>query len=150
MKKICAVVIGGFLSVLPADFSHAVDEAIASIHSSRPHDEYPAREQELTERERAWLETFYKGNMLADGWERVTEEILDKTPLEMQEEQKKVLEILGEKIGREWCRDNRVRRIDTRMLRQWGEKLKQAAGEDSRKLAETIREIDQKVNEILN
>ncbi len=150
MKKICAVVIAGFLSVLLADYSHAVDEAVASIHSSRSHDEHPAREQELTERERAWLETFYKGNMLADGWERVTEEILSKTPREMQEEQKKVLEVLGEKIGREWCRDNQVRRIDTRMLRQWGEKLKQAAEEDPRKLAETIRKIDQKVNEILN
>ncbi|WP_457574732.1 hypothetical protein [Desulfolithobacter sp.] len=150
MKKIHVVVLAGLFSAFLANSCHAVDEAAASIHSSPVSMEHPDRPQELSERERAWLETFYKGNMLADGWERITEEILSKTPREMQEEQKKVLEVLGEKIGREWCRDNEVRRIDTRMLRLWGERLKQAAEEDPRKLVEVIRKIDQKVDEILN
>lgn len=150
MKKIHAVVLAGLFSVFLANSCHAVDEAVASIHAFPVITEHPDHSQELSERERAWLETFYKGNMLADGWERITEEILSKTPREMLEEQKKVLEILGEKIGREWCRDNQVRRIDTRMLRQWGEKLKQAAEKDPRRLVEVIRKIDQKVDEILN
>ena len=53
------------------------------------------------------------------------------------------------KISREWARDNRVRRVDTPMLQQWGENLRSAKRRGWDVLAEEIRKIDAELNRIL-
>lgn len=57
---------------------------------------------------------------------------------------------LGSKIGREWCRDNDVRRIDNSMLSNWGSQLRKAAKNEPQRLAEVIRNIDSEVNSLLD
>ena len=56
----------------------------------------------------------------------ISQDLLARLPLSEQLEQKERLRELGDKIGREWCKDNRTRKIDTTMLRQWDKELKTA------------------------
>jgi hypothetical protein len=56
---------------------------------------------------------------------------------------------LGEKIGREWSKDNAVRRIDTVQLKQWGAGLTSARKKGPEALIAEIRAIDQAVNGML-
>ena len=56
---------------------------------------------------------------------------------------------VGEKIGREWSRDNQVRRIDTAMLKQWGEALVSARRNGPDRLLQEIEKIDAQVDDLL-
>ena len=87
--------------------------------------------------------------MLVDGWQDITREILAKMPPEKREEQRRILEKLGEKIGREWARDNSIRKIDTDMLRQWGKELRKTADQRPEQLPEVIHNLVKKVDSIL-
>ncbi len=55
-----------------------------------------------------------------------------------------------EKIGREWARDNSVRRIDTSMLQQWGEELRAAKKKGPSDLDDAILDIGARVDRILS
>lgn len=104
----------------------------------------------LSQEERDWFLTFIKGNILAEGWGRITANILHHTSQEEQELRRQELNRLGTKIGREWCRDNDVRRIDTSMLSAWGDKLKKAAKNEPQQLPSVIRTIDCEVDSLLD
>ena len=104
----------------------------------------------LSAKERDWFLTFIRGNFLAEGWGQITRDILVHVEDGEREYQQRQLDQLGTKIGREWCRDNRIRRIDSSMLSEWGGKLRKAAREEPRQLAEVIRSIDAQVNSRLN
>ena len=100
---------------------------------------------ELSDQEKKWYEIFQKGNALAVGWVSISQDLLSRLPLSEQLEQKERLRELGDKIGREWCKDNRTRKIDTTMLRQWGKELKIASGKGNEVLTLALNSIDQKV-----
>jgi len=100
--------------------------------------------------EQKWYRIFQEGSLLFDGWKRITKEILSYTPEELRERQKVRLEQLGLKIGLEWCKTNDVRRVDNKMLLQWGSELKKVARKDPRQLPDVIASIDQEVSSILN
>jgi len=104
----------------------------------------------LSPEEKKWYQTFMKGTMFFDGWETISKEILESTPARFREEQKRRLAVLGHKIGVEWSRDNRIRRVDNRMLKEWGRMLKKAAKQSPEQLPEVIASIDEQVSEILN
>ncbi len=87
--------------------------------------------------------------MLVKGWKQRMKEILDQTPKAQQDEIRPLLERLGNKIGPEWARDNRVRRIDTAMLQRWGDDLLLAQKKGKTSLIETIYRIDRDVDHIL-
>lgn len=59
------------------------------------------------------------------------------------------LDSLGEKIGREWAKDNRVRRVDTPLLQKWGQDLRNAKREGPDVLAKAIMKLDTEVDELL-
>lgn len=104
----------------------------------------------LSAQERKWFLTFIKGNILAQGWGQITADLLRHVAREERERQRQLLNQLGTKIGREWCKDNDVRRIDTSKLSDWGGMLKKAAKKEPRRLAEVIRHIDGEVNSLLD
>ena len=62
---------------------------------------------------------------------------------------KDLLEGLGQKIGREWARENRLRRIDTSALQKWGEDLRSAKRKGASVLVEKIRKLDKEVDGII-
>ena len=104
----------------------------------------------LSKEEREWFKTFQEGTFLIDGWQTITEELLANTPASLREHQRKRLEQLGLKIGMEWSKDNDIRRVDTKMLQQWGQALKKAAKKNPEQLPEIIVSIDQEISNILN
>lgn len=104
----------------------------------------------MSEDEREWFFTFLKGNLLADGWERISSDILMSTRDQEREEQQERLDELGYKIGREWCKGNDIRRIHTAMLRKWGRELQDTADEAPHLLTEVLQRIDTEINELLN
>ena len=104
----------------------------------------------LSQEEQKWFETFQKGTFLIDGWQAIVEELLASTPEGLRGNQKRRLDQLGIKIGLEWSRDNTIRRVDNKMLQQWGEALKKTAKKNPEQLPEIIVFIDQEVDDILN
>ena len=103
----------------------------------------------LSPDERKWYETFQKGNSLADGWLEISRDILSRLPADMRQEQKNNLRQLGDKIGREWCKDNRVRKIDTGMLKQWGKQLREASKKSPERLVGALAGINLQVDRLL-
>ena len=75
--------------------------------------------------------------------------MLDAVPDYEKESIGVLLAELGEEIGREGAQDNRVRRVDTPMLQQWGQNLRAAKCGGWDALAEEIRKIDAEVDKIL-
>ena len=104
----------------------------------------------LSQEEQEWFRIFQEGTFLINGWKSITEELLASTPENLREHQKKRLDRLGLKIGLEWSKDNDIRRVDTRMLQQWGKALKKTAKKNPEQLPEIIVSIDQEINNILN
>lgn len=104
----------------------------------------------LTPEERGWFKTFQEGNILSIGWQEISAEIMDKTPPEQKEAQLVALENLGTKIGLEWCRPNAVRKVNSSMLKQWGDILRNTARTNPEQLASAIAFIDRKVDSVLD
>lgn len=102
--------------------------------------------EKLSPEEREWFRKFHEGTFYAEGWQKITADILAKIPEDEREEQLQQLKELGYRIGCEWSRDNDVRKIDTEMLRTWGKKLKKAKPQE---LGEVIASIRQEVDRIL-
>lgn len=112
-----------------------------------PHYEIPAH---LTAEEKSWFVTFQEGNFLSEGWQSISAEIMSKTPPEQQPAQKTALENLGRKIGMEWCRANAVRRVNSSMLKEWGDILRKTARTNPQHLASAIAFIDREVDSVLD
>ncbi len=101
--------------------------------------------EHLSAEEKKWFAKFQKGTFYAQGWKGITADIIKKTPEELRPEQQIALESLGFKIGCEWSKSNKIRKIDNDMLRQWGDQLKKTAGEDPYQIPKVIAELDQLV-----
>jgi len=61
-----------------------------------------------------------------------------------------VLTSMGNKIGREWCKANGERKIDTSMLKKWGDKLRYTSKNEPHLLAEVLDSIDGEINSLLD
>jgi len=99
--------------------------------------------------EEKWYHVFQEGNFLINGWQDIMRDVLQVFSPEEQLRQRYQLDVLGEKIGREWARDNDVRRIDDGKLRHWGSLLRQAGRKTPEHMLATIHRIDQEVNHLL-
>jgi hypothetical protein len=93
---------------------------------------------------------FLKGTFWIKGWDVRAKEILTVVPDGNKVEIKNLLSELGEKIGREWSKDPLVRKIDSGMLRKWGNELKKVIAEDQADLVKYLRVLEEKVNKILS
>lgn len=139
--------IAGWLFLVLAGIGVAADaQSGASAGKSAYHYEIPAH---LTPEERNWFRVFQEGNFLSEGWQAISAEIMAKTPPEQQPSQKIALENLGRKIGMEWCRPNTVRRVNSSMLKEWGDILRKTARTNPGKLASAIAFIDREVDSAL-
>jgi len=102
-----------------------------------------------TRKEQEWFRKFYDGTFLVKGWKARMDELLDAVPESDKASMRTLLADLGEKIGWEWAKDNRVRRVDTPMLQQWGENLRTAKGRGADALVREIRNIDEELDALL-
>ena len=104
----------------------------------------------LSPEELDWYKTFQEGTFLIAGWKDISRDILENTPLKLREHQRQRLEQLGCKIGMEWSRENAVRRVDNKMLKQWGNTLKKTAKTHPEHLPNVIASIDEELDNLLN
>ncbi len=125
----------------PADLSAAT--ADAGIPAMASAEEFSSPE------EAKWYRTFQEGSMLVDGWQEITEELLAKIEPAQKKRQRHILNRLGDRIGREWARDNAVRKIDTDMLRRWGRELRETADREPERLTMVIRKLVETVDSLL-
>ncbi len=126
-----------------------VEPPSATVTMTQPQDQQEDLSN-LTPEERKWYKTFQEGTFLIAGWKEISKEILESTPPELREHQRQRLEQLGRKIGMEWSRENAVRRVDNKMLKEWGDTLKKTARTNPEHLPEVIASIDEQLNSILN
>ena len=99
--------------------------------------------------EQEWFRKFYEGTFLVTGWKQRMKELLQAVPDSDKEYVNDLLEDLGQKIGREWARENRLRKIDTPALQKWGDDLRSAKRKGPSVLVEQIRKLDAEVNTII-
>ena len=102
-----------------------------------------------TKDEEEWFRKFYEGTFLIKGWRSRMKELLQPFSPAERDEMRGLLDNLGEKMGREWARDNKVRRVDTPLLQKWGQDLLNAKRKGPDVLAETIRILDIEVDDLL-
>ena len=103
-----------------------------------------------TRDEQEWFHKFYEGTFLVKGWKTRITELLEKVPPADREETRKKLAGLGEKIGWEWAKDNRSRKINNEMLQKWGESLSIARDRGHTVLNEEILRVDDEVSKLLS
>jgi len=148
MRCICAgmmMFLLVFISVQPAKAS----EAQAALMGSALDCGYVIPDH-LSGEEKKWFKVFQEGNMLAVGWQKITADILASAPVDEHPAQRTALENLGLKIGQEWSRPNDVRKVDSSMLREWGNILKKTARENPQHLTLAIASIDRQVDDLLD
>jgi len=104
----------------------------------------------LSPEEKKWFKTFQEGNFLSEGWQKISADIMAKTPPAQRPSQKVALDNLGRKIGMEWCRPNAVRKVNSSMLQEWGDILKKTARKNPQQLASAIAYIDQELDAVLD
>ncbi len=100
--------------------------------------------------EEDWFKKFQEGTLLVKGWKSRIKEILKPFRSPEREKFQQELEILGELIGREWSKDNSIRKINTKMLQDWGESLVAAKDRGADSLIDEIQEIRVKVDKLLS
>ena len=105
---------------------------------------------QLTPDEQKWYKVFQEGNVLSEGWVTISTNILMKVTPSQQKEQQEALYELGDKIGREWAKNNEVRKINTNMLKKWGKILEDAATNQPEKLAIAIADVNSQVDAALH
>ncbi len=103
-----------------------------------------------SKQEQDWLKKFYEGTFLVKGWKAQVRDLLRDFQGAERDAANDLLSDLGEKIGREWSKDNAVRRIDTAQLQQWGASLTSARKKGPDALIAEIRAIGQTVDTILS
>lgn len=104
----------------------------------------------LTAGEKKWYHRFQEGIPCFDGWKKITQVVVEKFPEHERETRLAAMQALGFKIGYEWSRDNRVRKVNTDMLRAWGRELRKAGAEDHVQLAQVLYKIDSEVETLLS
>lgn len=104
----------------------------------------------LSPEEKKWFVTFVEGTFFADGWQEIANSILARFPGEERQLKQRELRELGFKIGREWCKQNSIRKIDTGQLKEWGHLLKSTANDNPDQLSEIIDHIDGEVESLLD
>ena len=148
MRYIFIVLLMLMLAVLPFANSYA---AVAEA-SMGPHQDFISTYDMsgLSPEEKKWFVTFVEGTFFADGWQEIANSILARVPSEERRHKQRELKKLGFKIGREWCKKNSVRKIDTDLLKKWGRLLKSAVKENPNLLSEVIEHIDGEVDSLLD
>ena len=100
--------------------------------------------------EEDWFKKFQEGTFLVKGWKGRMKETLKPFSSHERDRLHKHLEMLGERIGREWSRENSVRRIDTNMLQRWGDNLLAAKDGGSEALVNEIKRLNAEVDKLLS
>jgi hypothetical protein len=124
-------------------------QKVASLSPDGPNQHSEEVLASLTPGERKWFYRFQDGIACFDGWKKITQAVVEKFPEHERDKRMAAMQTLGVKIGHEWSRDNRVRKVNTDMLRAWGRELRKAGAENHVQLAQALYKIDSEVDTLL-
>lgn len=96
-----------------------------------------------------WIRTFFEGSLIVPGWNAVSRDVLEATPPERRDLIRERLAALGDKISREWAKENVTRRIDSTHLQRWGRILKSRQQQGYEILAAELETIEEEVERLL-
>jgi len=91
-----------------------------------------------------WLKIFYEGNLLIPGWNLRKRELLSVVK-NKKEDAEILLTELGDLIGKEWAKDNMIRKISTSDVKRWGDELKRVKGSSDDNVLRKLYDIKQEV-----
>lgn len=77
-----------------------------------------------------WVVRFYNGAGNVPGWSQMTQQVLQRLPVEQQNAIAPRLALLGRRIGAEWAKDNSVRLVDTGAVAAWRDALLEALAQN--------------------
>lgn len=104
----------------------------------------------LNSEEQKWYNKFQKGGLFFDGWQEISQDVVAKVPEEEKLKTKVTMQVLGDKIGSEWCKKNDIRKISTDMLKEWGSQLRKAVASSSSQITPVIHSIEYEVDALLS
>ncbi len=123
--------VAGEGTAVPARHANVLDlPDVADLFAAYQHDHANQKVQSWSQY-RGWVQTFYKGNLLSEGWSKfgaVTASTV-KSPEARQAVVAHIVE-LGRIIGLEWAKDSSVRKITTGDLRRWNDLMAAARQRD--------------------
>lgn len=109
----------------------------------------PKTVAELDEEARDWFGTFQEGGMLFDGWKDISDKVINNVPDSEKVQTKLQMLALGVRMGCEWSKENDVRRISTKMLKNWGREIREVVKKHPADIPHVINKIESEVDVLL-
>lgn len=109
----------------------------------------PKTVAELDEEARDWFGTFQEGGMLFDGWKDISDKVINNVPDSKKVHTKLQMLALGVRMGCEWSKDNDIRKISTKMLKNWGSEIREVVKERPADIPHIINKIESEVDVLL-
>lgn len=128
----------------------ATDELLATIEL--PEDLLNVEEdilRDLTDEQKDWYRKFHEGVLFFDGWQAIALDIINKYDDREKQVIKRKVQWLGILIGTEWSKENNVRKINNKMLEQWGDEIRSAMKVNKLELTRVLDDISTEVEQIL-
>ncbi len=123
--------------------------ASLSVIEKRLQQSDPQTIEALNDEAKEWFATFQKGGMFFDGWKEISDDVVGKVPNEKKISTKIIMLALGVRIGCEWSKDNDIRKISTKMLKNWGGLLRETVDKRPGNIPHVIRDIETEVDTLL-
>ena len=109
----------------------------------------PQTVAELDQEAKEWFSTFQEGGMLFDGWKDISDKVIKKVPEEAKVQTKLQMLALGVRMGCEWSKENDIRKISTKMLKNWGKEIRKVVEKSPHDIPLLIKRIESEVDALL-
>jgi len=109
----------------------------------------PQTVAQLDKEAQEWFSTFQEGGMLFDGWKDISDKVINNVPENEKVQTKLQMLALGVRMGCEWSKENDIRKISTKMLKNWGKDIRKAVDNRPHEIPLVINRIECEVDELL-
>jgi hypothetical protein len=109
----------------------------------------PLTVAQLDKEAQKWFSTFQEGGMLFDGWKDISDKVINKVPEKAKVQTKLQMLALGVRMGCEWSKENDIRKISTKMLKNWGKEIRKVVDKSPHDIPVVIKRIECEVDALL-
>ncbi len=109
----------------------------------------PQTVAQLDKEAQEWFSTFQEGGMFFDGWKKISDKVINNVPEDEKVQTKLQMLALGVRMGCEWSKENDIRKISTKMLKNWGKEIRKAVDDRPAEIPFVINRIEGEVDVLL-
>jgi hypothetical protein len=109
----------------------------------------PQSVAQLDEEAREWFSTFQEGGIFFDGWKDISDKVINNVPESEKVQTKLQMLALGVRMGCEWSKENEIRKISTKMLKNWGQEIREVVKTRPTDIPHVINKIEGEVDALL-